>query len=72
MNSDLSTSKNIVQAARPTLHGKYYAGACVKRNERTTLGAFAPRRVSHLLFLIRADVRRLNWTYDTPECKCDH
>ena len=36
----------------PTLRGKYYADACVMLNTRTAPDAFAPRGVSHLVFLI--------------------
>ena len=43
---------NILQSARPTLRGKYYADACVTLNVRTAPVAFAPRRVSHVVFLI--------------------
>ena len=37
---------------RPNLRGKYYADACVTLNARTAPVAFAPSRVSHVVFLI--------------------
>ena len=40
------------QAARATLRRKYYADACVTLNAHTAPVAFAPRRVSHVVFLI--------------------
>ena len=42
----------IFQASRPTIRGKYYADACVTLNARTAPVVFAPRRVSHVVFLI--------------------
>ena len=58
---------SIIQAALPTLREKYYADAFVTLNARTAPTAFAPRRVSHVLFLISlvltANVRRLYWKY---------
>ena len=44
--------ENIKQAARPILRGRYYANDCVTLNARTASVAFAPRRVSHVVFLI--------------------
>ena len=52
MKNDFSSRSNILQHARPTLPGKYYADACVTLNTCTALVAFAPRRVSHIVFLI--------------------
>ena len=43
---------NILQHARPPLRWKYYADASVMLNTRTSPVAFAPRRVSHIVFLI--------------------
>ena len=36
----------------PFNEAKYYADACVTLNARTAPVAFAPRRVSHVVFLI--------------------
>ena len=44
--------QNNFQAARATLRGKYYADACVTLNARTAPVAFAPCKISHLVFLI--------------------
>ena len=49
--------QNILQTVHPTLCGKYYAGAYVTLNARTAPGAFEPRRVSHLLFVISLVLR---------------
>ena len=40
--------QNILQAARPTLRGKYYADACVMLNAPTAPVAFVSSRVSHV------------------------
>ena len=47
-----SPKQNIFQAARATLRRKYYTDACVTLNARTAPVAFAPRTISHLVFLI--------------------
>ena len=52
LKKDFQLNKpNILQAVRP-LRGKYCADACVKLNARTAPVAFAPRSVSHVIFLI--------------------
>ena len=48
----LAQAKYFYNPARPTLQGKYCTDACIMLNARTAPGAYAPRRVSHLLFLI--------------------
>ena len=48
----LAQAKHFLQAARPTLCGKYYTDACVTLNARTAPAAFALRRVLHIVFLI--------------------
>ena len=42
----------MLQAARSTLRGKYYADACITLNARTAPVAFAPHRVPRVVFLI--------------------
>ena len=45
-------NQNIFQVARATLRGKYYADDRVTLNAGTAPVAFAPRTISHLVFLI--------------------
>ena len=58
----LKFKQNVTHTACPTLRGPLH-----HTNARTAPAAFAPRRVSHLLFLInlvlRANIQRLNWKY---------
>ena len=44
--------QNILQAAHPTLRGKFYADAWVTLNARKAPVAFDQHRVSHVVFLI--------------------
>ena len=48
---------------------------CITLSARTSPAAFAPCRVSHVLFLIslilRASIWRLYWKYWTLLCKCE-
>ena len=53
LKNDFSSCKTLYKsAARPTLRRKYYTDACVTLNACTVPVAFAPRRVSHIVFLI--------------------
>ena len=52
LKNNFSTSKTFLQSAHPTLRGKNYADACITLNVLTAPVAFAPRRVSHVVFLI--------------------
>ena len=45
-------AQNILQAARSTQRGKYYVDACVTLKASTVPVPFAPRWVSHIVFLI--------------------
>ena len=52
LKNDFSWSKNILQATRRTLPGKYYVDACITLNALTAPAAFALHRVLHILFLM--------------------
>ena len=52
MAKPLYLKQDIIQAAHPTLHGKYYADACVTLNARTVPAAF----VSLISLVLRAKV----------------
>ena len=71
IENDFSSKQNILQAARPTLRGKYYMDACVMLNARNARVAFALRRVSHVLFSVSL-ILRLYCKYWTLLCKFEH